>query len=296
MKTSQRRAAAAFLAVPLLLLSGCMWSTRKLPIPKPPTITQTVAPDELVKRLNKNWASLESLNATVEIQASVTKTKEGTARDYTSFRGHILIRKPEMLRVLGQVPVLGTRMFDMASDGKNFTLFVPSKSLAVKGANDLRKKSTSQVENMRPGFFFDAMVVRGLNPDDLYAVVADSETVEDVARKHLFTVPKYILSISRRKPGTNELTPVRVVTFRRDDLMPYQQDIYDSAGNLETQVIYSDYEDFDSVMFPVTITIKRPLEEYQLVLTVESVKENMTLSDDQFQIKIPDGTKIQNLE
>jgi hypothetical protein len=169
------------------------------------------------------------------IQASVLKTTEGTARDYTTFRGHILIRKPEMLRVLGQVPVLGTRMFDMASDGKNFTLFIPSKSLAVKGANDLRKKSASQIENMRPGFFFDAMVVRGLEPDDLYAVVADSETVEDAARKHLFTVPEYVLSISRRKPGTNELTPVRVVTFRRDDLMPYQQDIYDSAGNLETR-------------------------------------------------------------
>jgi outer membrane lipoprotein-sorting protein len=50
------------------------------------------------------------------------------------------------------------------------------------------------------------------------------------------------------------------------------------------------------VRYPTTITIKRPLEEYQLVLTVESVKENMTLSDDQFQIKIPEGTRIQNLE
>ncbi|MFY9853344.1 MAG: DUF4292 domain-containing protein [Terracidiphilus sp.] len=296
MKTSHRRAAAATLVAPLLLLSGCLWTTRRLPIPKPPSITQTVTPSELVERLNQSWAALDSLNATVELQASVTKTKEGTARDYTTFRGHILMRKPEMLRVLGQVPVLGTRMFDMASDGKNFTLFIPSKSLAVKGANDLKKKSTSQIENMRPGFFYDAMVVRGLKPDDLYAVVADSETVEDAARKHLFSVPEYILSISRRKPGTNELTPMRVVTFRRDDLMPYQQDIYDSAGNLETHVTYADYQDFDSVRYPATITIKRPLEEYQLVLTVESVKENMTLSDDQFQIKIPEGTKIQNLE
>ncbi len=296
MKTSHRRTAAALLIAPLLLLSGCLWSTRRLPIPKAPSITQTVTPDELVKRLNENWASLESLNATVELQASVLKTSKGTARDYTTFRGHILMRKPEMLRVLGQVPVLGTRMFDMASDGKDFTLYIPSKSLAVKGANDLKKKSTSQIENMRPGFFFDAMVVRGLEPNDLYAVVADSETVEDEARKHLFTVPEYILSISRRKPGTNELTPLRVVTFRRDDLMPYQQDIYDSAGNLETLVDYANYQDFDSIRYPATITIKRPLEEYQLVLTVESVKENMKLSDDQFQIKIPEGTKIQNLD
>lgn len=296
MKTSHRRAAAAILIAPLLLLSGCLWSTRRLPIPKPPSVTQTVTPDELVKRLNQNWVSLDSLNVTVEMQASVLKTRQGIARDYTSFRGHILMRKPEMLRVLGQVPVLGTRMFDMASDGAHFTLFIPSKNLAVKGANDLTKKSASQIENMRPGFFLDAMVVRGLEPDDLFAVVSDSETVEDAARKHLFIVPEYVLSIARRKPGTNELKPVRVVTFRRDDLMPYQQDIYDNAGNLETQVIYSNSKDFDSVRFPSTITIRRPLEEYQLILTVESVKENMTLSDDQFQIKIPEGTKIQNLE
>jgi hypothetical protein len=273
-----------------------MFSTRKLPIPKQPFITQTATAGELVAELNLRWDALESVNATVEIQASMMKSKEGVARDYTTFRGHILMRKPELLRVLGQVPVLGTRMFDMASDGRNFTLFIPSKNKAVKGANALKKKSTNQIENMRPGFFFDAMVVRGVKPDDLYAVVSDSETVEDAARKHLFTVPEYILSISRSKPGSPQLTPVRVVVFHRDDLLPYQQDLFDSEGNLETEVDYADYRDFDSVRYPSTITIKRPLEEYQLVLTVESVKENMTLTDDQFQIKIPEGTPIQNLE
>jgi hypothetical protein len=78
--------------------------------------------------------------------------------------------------------------------------------------------------------------------------------------------------------------------------MPSQQDIYDSAGNLETVVNYTNYRDFDSVSSPSMITIKRPLEEYQLVLTVENVKENMTLTDDQFQIKIPEGTKVKNME
>jgi len=296
MRTSLRRAASASFLFTLLLLSGCMFTTRKLPIPKQPLITQTATASELVAQLNQRWGALESVNATVEIQASLLKSKEGVARDYTSFRGHILMRKPELLRVLGQVPVLGTRMFDMASDGKNFTLFIPSKNKAVKGANTLKKKSTNQIENMRPGFFFDAMVVRGVEKDDLYAVVSDSETVEDAVRKHLFTVPEYILSISRSKPGSQQLTPVRVVVFHRDDLLPYQQDLFDCDGNLETEVDYADYRDFDSVKYPSTITIKRPLEEYQLVLTVESVKENMTLTDDQFQIKIPEGTPIQNLE
>jgi outer membrane lipoprotein-sorting protein len=295
-RASIRCTAAAALIFPSLLLSGCMWTTRRLPVPKAPSIVQSVTPDELVTRVNQRWAALDSLNATVEIQASVLKSKEGMARDYTTFRGHILMRKPEKLRVLGQVPVLGTRLFDMASDGKNFSLFIPQKNMAIKGLDTVSKKSANRLENLRPGFFFDAMVVRGLEPDDLFSVVSDTETVEDAARKHLFTVPEYVLSISRSKPGTRELKPVRVITFRRDDLLPAQQDLYDSNGNLETIVDYTNYQDFDSVRYPSKITIKRPLEEYQVVLTVESVKQNMMLTDDQFQIKIPDGTKIQNLE
>ena len=296
MTTSLRRAAALAFFFPVLLLSGCLWTTRKLPVPKAPSIVQTVTPDALVARLNQRWAAIDSLNATVEIQASVLKSKEGVARDYTTIRGHILIRKPEMLRVLGQVPVLGTRAFDMASDGKSFTLLIPAKGLAVKGMNAVNKKSANRLENLRPGFFMDAIIVRGLEPDDLYAVVADTETLEDAARKHLFTVPEYILSISRRNPGSQQLTPVRVVVFHRDDLMPYQQDIYDKDGNLETQVDYANYQQFDSVRYPSKITIKRPLEDYLVVLTVEKVTQNQPLTDDQFQIKLPEGTTIKNLE
>jgi outer membrane lipoprotein-sorting protein len=260
---------------------------------------QTASAEELVAQLNQRWTELDSLNASVDIQASVLKSKEGLAKDYTTFRGIILMRKPEMLRVLGRVPVIGTRMFDMVSDGKNFTLWIPSRNKAVRGANSLKKKSLSQVENMRPGFFFDAMVVRGLEPDDLYQVTANTSTVEDAAKKHLYTVPQYILTISRRKAGSQELEPKRVVYFHRDDLLPYQQDIYDREGNLETQVFYGQYADYGSNRFPSKVTIKRPLEEYQIVLTVDSVKENQKdppLTDDQFQIKVPEGTDIQKLE
>ena len=69
-------------------------TTRKLPVPKAPAVTQTVAPEELVARLNQRWDALETLTATVEIQASVIKSKEGVAKDYTTIRGIILMRKP----------------------------------------------------------------------------------------------------------------------------------------------------------------------------------------------------------
>jgi outer membrane lipoprotein-sorting protein len=289
------RAAAALLP---FALSGCFLEStqRKLPVPRPPDSVQTVSPEELVKRLNQRWNALETLTAKVEIAASVLNSQQGVAKDYTRVPGVILMRKPAMLTVFGRVPVVGTEMFEMVSDGARFTLYVPSSSKAIEGSNTVAGKSANQFENLRPGFFLDALDVRGLNPDDFYTVFQDTETFEDVAKKHLFAMPEYILSIMHRKPDSHEEALVRVVRFHRDDLLPYEQDIYDVNENMETQVIYGTYALYGDNKYPSKITIKRPMDQIQVVLTVESVVENQKLGDEQFSVKLPPDTKIQQLQ
>ena len=295
MRLPALRAPLVVFALPLLL-SGCslLPTTRKLPVPKAPEIVQTIAPEALVAQLNEHWDAVHALTATVEIQATELKTKEGVAKDWPSARGFILIRKPSMLRVVGQY--FGLRIFDMASDGKNFILDIPSESKVIKGSDAATKKSPKPFENLRPEFFLDAMLVRGVEPTDFYSVAADTETMEDATKKHLLLTPEYVLSIMRRKAGGQELKPIRVVTFHRDDLLPYDQDIYDGKGNLETQVSYSSYQNFSAGLYPSKIVIKRPIEGIRIVLTVVKVAENMTLPDDQFEIKIPPGTNVQVLQ
>ena len=297
MRYLQRLAGVIVLAM-TPMLSGCFlfYATRHLPVPKAPAVIQTVTPDELVQRLNDRWADLNSMTAKVEIQASVLKTEKGVANDYTTIGGNILFNKPEKLRVLGRAPVIGLTMFDMASDGKNFTMYIPSKKLAYKGSNKVTKKSSNQLENLRPDFFLDALVVQGLDPDDYYFVTTDSETVEDTAKKHLFYVPEYILSITRHIPGSRRDKPVRVITFHRDDLLPYEQDLYDDDGNPETHVTYSNYQDFGSGLYPSMVTIKRPQENSQIVLLIDAVTKNVDLPPDQFIVNIPPDTQIKNLE
>jgi len=246
--------------------------------------------------LNERWASLDSMTAKVDILTSVLQTKEGLAKDYTRMSGIIVMRKPEQLRVLGRAPVIGITMFDMASDGKEFTLYIPSKNIAYRGPATLKKKSAIQYENIRPGFFLDALAVRGLEPDEFYSVTTDSETVEDSAKKHLYFVPEYILSVTKHIPGSHRDQPVRVITFHRDNMLPYEQDLYDSQGNLETHVSYQDYQDFGSGLYPSTVTIKRPLEDSQIVLLVEKVSKNVPVAEDQFVVNVPDGTTIKSLE
>jgi hypothetical protein len=305
MKTRSRLTAARALAlIPILtatmivpmLVTGCSRfpQIRKLPVPKPPAITKDATPEQLVDALNKRWSALETLTATVDIQASVFKTKEGLAKDYPTLRGHILMRKPAMLRVLGSY--LGVRAFDMASNGDEFTLSIPTQKRVIKGLNKHKSHSVNALENLRPDFFLDSLLVRGLEPEDEYMVVADSKTIEDPARKHLYAIPEYKLTIMQHAGDGHKLLPLRVVYFHREDLMPYQQDIYDKEGVIETQVFYANYQDFEGSSYPSSIVIKRPAEEIQIVMEVEAVKENQTLTDDQFVPQTAEGSTVQVLK
>ncbi len=296
MRAYNRQMATALLGLAMLPLAGCRFTTRKLPKPLAPEVVQTVAPQKLVDQMNERWEAMKTLSAKVQIQLTQMKTEEGVAKDYTSFPAIILMRQPEDLRVVGFVPVVHTPMFDMASNEEDFTLYLPTRDQAYEGPNTLTHRSPTMIENLRPGFFLDSLVVRGVPPQDEYMVTADTETVEDPKRKHLLVFPEYILSIMRRKANSRELQPIRVITFRRDDLLPYQQDLYDQQGNLQTEVTYGRYAEYGDSMFPSTVTIKRPLEGFQAVLTVQRVEEGLELKNDQFELQIPSDTKIQHLQ
>ena len=295
MRSLRCLACAATLLLPMLL-SGCSYlfpTKRHLPVPIAPAAVQTVSPVDLVRQINARWDAMNTLTATVEIYATQTKTKEGVATDFPSCRGYILMQKPKNLRVLGKY--FGVTIFDMVSDGSHFTLLIPHDNLAIEGPNTVSEKSTNPLLNLRPDFFLDAIAIRGLDPDNEYMAAGDTETIEDTARKHLYVEPEYILSVMRPKAGPEKL-PLRVLTFHREDMLPYDQDVYDKNGNLETQIIYSSYTNFSAGKYPSKITIKRPQEGIQLVLSVERVEQNVDMPDDQFQVKIPEGTKIKTLK
>ncbi len=288
--------ALAVLAV-LPGLSGCLsllTSKRKLPVPVAPPVIQTVTADQLVERLNQRWDAFQSMTASVDIVASRLKEQQGEATDYPSFRANVLLQKPEMLRILGKAPLLQTVMFDLGSDGEQFRLSVPPKGKAYIGNSRETGTSKNWYENLRPGFLFRAFVVRGITSDEFYTVIAETLTEEDAAKRHLLARPEYVLSVMRRGSHQQGLIPLRVVRIDRVTLLPTEQDLYDDKGNLQTQVIYGPYQDFDGTQYPSTLLLKRPEEDYQLTVTVERVTSNPPLTNGQFHVKFPEGiTPIQ---
>lgn len=292
----ERRSSSVLLLLMLLpLMNGCLVRTRRVKQPKMPSVVMTATADDLVKSINDQCQEIHSLSATAEFQATVGGPNKGKEKTYTSFTGYILLRKPESLRVIGLVPVLHTRAFDLASNGVTFKLWIPHDNKVFEGPNTVTRESPNTLENFRPNVFSDSLLINCIGSDDLVTLTSSTPTRVDPETKQLVVQPDYDLSVLQRKNNSQELIPERVIHFSRVDLRPYEEDIYDPKGAIQTQAIYGPDQTFGGMRFPGTITIKRPLEEYQIVITITKLVTNLNLNNDQFQLKTPAGAVMQEL-
>jgi outer membrane lipoprotein-sorting protein len=277
-------------------LDGCLWHTRRVPQATMPANVLSAPPEQLVDAINRKYDSINSLNATVTFTASEGGSLKGREKTVIPFPGYILLRKPESLRVIGFVPAVHTRAFDMASDGKTFQLWIPHDNKVFEGTNaEPKTPSTNTFENMRPYIFVDSLLIRRIGPDDLLLVTTDSPTGVNPKTKKLEFQPEYLVTVLNRKGDSNVLLAKRVIHFSRGDLRPIEEDIYDQNGQIQTQATYGPVQKFGAELFPGTITIRRPLDQYQILITFQKVAVNQTLKDDQFQLTVPEGTPVEKL-
>ena len=149
MHTFSRFRVLGFLLV-ILPLTGCLFRSRRVErqISTAPLKSATQA--ELIDYINSQAAKIKSLQATVDIDTSVGGVKKGKVIDYQQIRGYILARKPSMLRMIGLLPIVRNKAFDMVSDGRDFKLWIPPKNRFVIGRNDIESHNSGQpMENLR---------------------------------------------------------------------------------------------------------------------------------------------------
>ena len=281
-------------------MTGCISHTHQVQQAKSagPALNQGVA--QLIAGVNERYAAIQTITATVNFAAETGGTNSGKVKDYITFGGHILLRKPDSLRVLGQVPVLGSRAFDLASDGTNFKLYIPPKNKAIVGPTAITQKSANGIENLRPDVFIDSVLVRNIEPDKLVLLTTGSDT--QTIGKQLVETPLYDLNVMTATPEGEVKAPARVIQeqrvihFDRTTLLPNGQDLYNAAGAIETKVRYGPYQHFGNALFPAVITIDRPLEEYKITITIQHLILNQTLNDEQFELTIPPNVPTQILK
>lgn len=289
---------AVFGSVLSVGLTGCFKTVKLVPQTVAPSTYRTASLEVLSQHLSERDAAIKTLNASVLITASTGGGRTGKVTTYTSFKGYIFVRKPNDLRVLMQLPVLGSKALDMVSDKEHFTLMRASThgNVWIQGTNTVTKPSKNGLENLRPPVFFDSLLVPGLAPDEVASVVEAERLVPIEGKKRqMMEEPDYDLTILGHGDGGNFPTR-RVIHINRVDMLPIEQDIYDDHARLVTKATYENYKEFSGQMFPTTITISRPLDEYSLKIEVTKLTLNGALEDDQFELKIPAGVTVQKME
>ena len=280
-------------------LTGCFRTTHIVQRTQPPDMYRSTSVENLERIVSERDANIKTLNAAVLLTASTGGGKEGKVVTYTSFKGYIFVRKPNDLRVLLQLPVLGSRALDMVSTDNHFTLVYYSPGhgdIWRQGTNTVTTPSKNGLENLRPPVFFDSLTVPGVSEDE-FVSLTESTRVLQPPSKHQPAIeePDYDLVVLKRGTG-NALHTARVVHFSRVTLLPFQQDIYDSTGEVVTSATYDKYQEFNGIQFPTVINISRPLDEYTLKLQVTKLTLNQSLENDQFELKIPEGVKVQQMQ
>lgn len=274
---------------------GCLFRTRTVEMRTSTAKLQTATKQELVDRINTDAAKIKTLNATVDIATAVGGEKKGKVTEYEEIRGYILVRKPDMLRMIGLFPIVRNKAFDMVSAGDEFKMLIPAKNKFYVGHNEVIHPAANPLENLRPQVIYNALLLPEIDPKNEIAVLEKStEVIYDAQKKKELQQPDYIIDIIRHSGDDWYLS--REIVFDRTNLVPHHQVIYDQQGNIVTDATYQVYTDYNGVSFPNVINIDRPQEEYSIRLTVVKLVINDPLHDDQFALQQPAGTQLVNLD
>jgi hypothetical protein len=285
-----RRLVPVALAIILGLTSSSCLFTRRIILRGGKRVTPGSAPallsatrDELNTRITRLYNAINSFQTTVDLTPSVGSVYTAQITEIKDVHAFVLFRKPADIRILGQLPVVRTRAFDMVSDGKDFKLFLVSKDLFIEGSNNAPPVSKNKLENLRPDAFLSSMLIRPAESGIEIPVLEDA-TDEDNAL--------YILHFLEQTPGGTWII-ARNVWFDRLNLNIVRQKVLDRTGAIISDTRYSKWQVYSGVMFPAHIDINRPVEGYGLVMDVTDMKMNVNLTDDKFVLNQPEGSQLQ---
>ena len=246
----------------------------------------TASKAELIQRVHNVSDPIRYFTMTADISPSVGSLYSGRITDYATIRCYFLFQRPDDIRIIGLDPVIRTRAFDMVSTGGVFRVYIPSRNQFLEGRNDAPATSNSKLENLRPNAFLTSLMIGP--PDD----AADLTLLEDDTNAN---EANYILLIVRRED--DQLRLVRNIYFDRHTLQVVEQKTFNPGGSVIGDTKYSNWKMYGSISFPSQIDIQRPLDAYEVELSVVDLKINgEPLTPDKFVLNQPAGSQLQVLK
>jgi outer membrane lipoprotein-sorting protein len=244
--------------------------------------------EELLEAYNLIARSTKTLNATVVLKPTAGSKYSGVIDEYHEVKAFLLAARPAHIRVIGQAPVIGTTVFDMASDGETFRVSIPSKNKFIIGPVAVERTSSKPIENLRPQHLLDALLWPEIRKEESVTL---REFNDENARYYILTVLR----------GGYQLEVLREIWFDRSDLQVARIQTFAPKGLLLSDIRLAEWQPPDNAvaqtapatasnvpaLFAHAIRIERPHDDYKLDLQVTKVIMNEEIPAERFKLEQP---------
>jgi hypothetical protein len=243
--------------------------------------------EQLLDRYNAIARNLQSLNGTAELKPTAGSAYSGVISEYHEVKAFVLAARPYNVRMIGQVPVVGKTVFDMASDGQNFEVSIPPRNKFLVGPVTFERPSSKPIENLRPQHLVEVLLWPEVRKEE---VVLPEEFNDEQARYYVLTVLR----------GGYQSEILRKIWFDRADLHVVRLQFYGPKGALLSDVRYGNWQPLDApssslTEYPRSIRMDRPRDEYRLEMTFSKISVNEPMAAERFRLEPPDGAEVVHL-
>ena len=249
--------------------------------------------EELLEAYNLIAHSTKTLNATVVLKPTAGSKYSGVIDEYHEVKAFLLAARSAEIRVIGQAPVIGTTVFDMASDGETFRVSIPSKKKFLVGQVAGERVSSKPIENLRPQHLLDALLWPEIRKEESVTL---REFNDENARYYILTVLR----------GGYQVEILREIWFDRSELRVARMLTFGPKGVLLSDVRLGDWQPTDAATgqrapatsstaaasFPRSIRIERPHDDYKLDLQVTKISLNEEIPAERFKVEQPAGAEL----
>src|SRR5258708_33303079 len=201
--------------------NGVKGHTELAPTQRP--VARDATREELLDAYNLIARGTKTLNATVELKPTAGSKYSGVIDEYHEVKAFLLAARPALIRVIGQAPVIGTTVFDMASDGDTFRVSIPPKNKFLVGPVAVERTSSKPIENLRPQHLLDALLWPEVRKEE---AVLFEEFNDENGRYYVLTVLR----------GGYQMGILRKIWFDRSDLQVTRMQIFGPKGLLLSDI------------------------------------------------------------
>ena len=263
----------------VVLGSGC--ATYKTSTLQRPIWEDTSAILKNIQGETKDFSLQEIRNALISNSSKLTTFRASVNMTLTSpdikgpirCTGVILYQSPKNIRAMGSK--FATTLFDMASDGNRFWLYIPMENKVYTGASNT----------------FHRIEAIGINifPGDMASLFNYKEILEE-KKPALETWPAYwllhILEMDRE--GVNLKGNLLV---DRVNAEVFRCELFNSDGSVRLQAVFTNYTTQKDCRIPQRIDVRWPSYDTTLTITFSNIAVNGMLDPKIFTLSIPKGTE-----